>query len=135
VNFPDGVEDAAQFQDAPWASFPAGAEGLWLKSFEGEQAAGDDPADAFLYQDVVGNPGVEYSVSAMFKEEAFYSAEATRLGMQFYTGGFVFIGEASLDVAAKHPGDAEWYKYSISGVAPAGTVIVRVWGEVKGLHR
>ena len=53
VDFPDGTGSAAQFQggfgDADNVANPGGT-GVWFKTFEGMQAAGDPPANATLSQ-------------------------------------------------------------------------------------
>ncbi len=132
VNFPDGSGGAAQFQDASWASFPSGEEGigLWLRSFEGGQEPGEPLADAILYQDVPATAGVEYEVTAMYKEESFYTAKATLLGMRFYSAGFDLLGTEQIDVALADPGNGTWSAYGTSAVAPAGTAIVRVFAQM-----
>jgi len=132
VNFPDGINPAAQFQEATWASFPAdeAGVGLWYRSFEGEQSPGDPAATAILYQDVPGTEGVEYEVIAMYKEEAFYTAKATLLGLRFYSAGMTLLGSQEIDVALSHPGDGSWVAYATSAVAPAGTATVRVFAEM-----
>ena len=117
VNFPDGVEDSAQFQDAPWASNPLGVEGVgvWFKAFEGNQAAGDALAEATLSQTVAAGPGM-YDLSFYVRHEENFTAGAMTVALSSDQGDL-----ATFDLLAT-PNDGEYNQFSIDGfVAGAGT--------------
>lgn len=132
VNFPDGVGAAAQFQTATWASNPGGSAGtgVWIRSFEGIGMPGEPPANAVLYQDVSVTPGMEYHVSAWYKQETFHTTTSTRIGIEFFDGSSMSLGSSVLELNMLHPGDGSWIEFSTSAVAPTGTVMARAFGEM-----
>ncbi|MCA9265846.1 MAG: hypothetical protein KDA60_18415, partial [Planctomycetales bacterium] len=86
VNFPgDGAEPAARYQDAPWASNPAGVAGIgiWNRAFDGTL---DNPAEAAIFQNVPGSAGVQYRASGFYRRELHFTSLATVLGMNFMQG-------------------------------------------------
>ena len=128
---PGGVNSASFASFADHTTPAPGGVGLWFRSFEGGQAGGG-PVDAFLEQSVAGAPGVNYTLTAWFKFEEFFSGfdaatdTEARLYMNFYAAGDVFVGGVSLSVCDPGFNDSEWRQRQIGGVAPAGTVEVRV---------
>lgn len=124
--------NSAEF--APFANHEAGgSRGLWFRSFEGGLSAGSPPTvSATLYQDVPGVPGENYMVSAWFRYEANYSGAdpmsptATDLFIEFLGAGDALIASTVLDVDAVQDNDNVWRQFSVNGVAPAGTMTVRV---------
>jgi hypothetical protein len=134
VNYPDGVQAAAQFMTAAFASNPNGTPGtgIWLRSYLGEVDPGDGTADAEIRQDVPGTEGVEYTMSAWFKKESNYTAAATRIGIVFLDGAMTILDTSEVDVQVLHPGDGSWIEYPVIATAPAGTAVVRVFGEMVG---
>ncbi len=110
---------------------PAGNRGLWFRPFESAQNDGNS-VDAFLEQSVAAAPGTHYFLSAWFKFEANFSGfdptvgTESRLYMNFYGPGDVYMGGASLTVTDLGFNDAEWHQYQIDWVAPAGAVEARV---------
>jgi hypothetical protein len=131
VNFPDGVGPSARFQRAPWASNPQGTSGIgvWLRSFEGEQNAGEPLADARVYQDVDAIPGAEYTAMTWFKAEANFTSLVTVFGLDFLQDG-TQIGNAPIVDLTSVPHDAAWREFTTSGVAPDGADIVRIYGQM-----
>lgn len=131
VNMPDGVGTSAQFQNAPWASNPAGepGTGLWLKAFEGQQDAGDSFALATLSQSVTGSAGASYEMKAYVRVETNYTAAGTILAVDFLQGGTVLSSE-ELDVGPLHPKDGSWQEFSVSATSPEGTDTVRVRAQM-----
>lgn len=103
-----------------------GARGLWFRSFEGG-LGGDEPSmvNADLYQDVAGNAGENYALSAWFLFETNYTAAGTVLAMDFLDGSNAVLGSATTDVETVVTRGAGWTEVSVSGLAPAGTVSVR----------
>jgi hypothetical protein len=130
VNFPDGVDPAAQFQTAPWSSNPTGTPGtgIWLRSFEGNQSHGDPPADATIFQDVAGSGGIEYIVSAWYKQEPFHETQSTHIGIAFFDGSSLPLGEVTLELSDLHPGNSTWIQYFIVAEAPGSTATIRTFG-------
>ena len=121
VNFPDGAGPAAQFQDAPWASNPAGTDGIgvWFRAFEGNQANGGDPlANATLYQDV-SSPAGEYELSFYYRSEQNYTAETTLV--ELLEDG-TQIGQ--VDLTNADTGGA-WEQFSLTGSTAGGTLRVQ----------
>lgn len=113
-----------------------GANGMWLKAFSGSLA---DPSDATLSQTVAATAGGDYTFSAWSKWETNYSGglatvsgspspTQTLLELAFLDAGNVVIG-TPVTVNLKTAGQANdntWRQYSVNGVAPAGSVSVRV---------
>jgi hypothetical protein len=95
------------------------------------------PANANLWQDVPGTPGESYDLSAWFRYEKYYSglnpleSTQTLLAMDFLDAGMAVLDSSVLDVDTVMPtlpdgtADGNWYQFSVSGVAPAGTAYVR----------
>lgn len=110
ANMPDGVGLSAQFQDAPWASNPEGVDGVgvWFKAFEGEQADGDDVANAGFDQVVVGGSGF-YDLTFYAKKEANFTAGAMFVAIQTDMGDQVLF--SLLDASV--PNDGDFYQYGI----------------------
>lgn len=76
VNFPDGSDGAAQFQEAPWASYPPSDTGVWFKPYEGNQSGGGDPlADATLSQTVTAAVGGDYALTFFAKIDPNFTAD------------------------------------------------------------
>lgn len=107
---------------------PAGERGLWFRSFEGGAAV--PSVDAILYQDVPAVPGVNYALSAWFKEEVGYLGQ-NLLFIHFFDAGNGFIGSVSLDVDAVQTNDNTWRQFSVNGVSPAGTAMIRVGANMQ----
>jgi hypothetical protein len=128
VNLPgDGAEPAARYQAAPWASNPTGTPGIgiWNRAFDGTP---ENPAEARIYQDVTGVPGTEYTLTAYYKAETFYTSAATAVGIEFLQGGTV-VGSSNVDLnTAAAPYDGAWNQYTVMATAPVGTETVRVFG-------
>jgi hypothetical protein len=128
---PGGVNSATFASFADHTSAGPGGVGLWFRPFESGQN-GDEPVDAFLEQSVAAAPGVEYTLTAWFKFEEHFSGfdgatnTEARLYMNFYAAGDVFVGGVSLSVCDPGFNDSEWRQRLIGGVAPAGTVEIRV---------
>lgn len=127
VNFPDGAEDAAQFQTAPWASDAADPNdgvgtGVWFKSFEG--ALGGNLADATLEQVLGNSTGGTYELTFSAKREANFSAGAWYAELSSSGTG----GTDSVDLLAVTPNDGTWNSYSLTliGVTPGDDITVRV---------
>lgn len=113
-----------------------GANGLWLKPFNGSLAS---PSDATLSQVVSGTPGGNYTFSGWSKWETNYSGGLTAISgspsptqtlleLAFLDAGNVVIG-TPVTVNLKTAGqmnDSTWRQYSVNGIAPAGTANVRV---------
>lgn len=66
----DGVEPAAQFQNATWAA-GAGNTGVWFKGFRGSVA---NPVDAQVTQTVVAPLSGDYKLTFMAKVEANFAS-------------------------------------------------------------
>ncbi len=135
ANQPDGTGFSAQYQDAGWASNPNGdpGVGLWLKAFEGAQAAGDALANATASQTVAVMGGLSYELSVWSKQEANYTAASTFFSVDFLDGSDNVLSMESSNIDS-HPKDGSWQNYTLSTVAPAGatSAVVRV-GMVDGM--
>jgi hypothetical protein len=89
---------------------------------------------AFAWQDVAGSAGISYKLTADSALDAWWLNHGY-LKIEFYDAGSVMVGFAE----SAHWGQAgydtglPWANYSITGIAPAGTVTVRsmlgTWGE------
>jgi hypothetical protein len=129
-----------EMSSEPWAG-PAPTPvtpddmGVFFKPFTGNLSTGD-LATGRLYQDVPGMAGVMYTLSGWAGAEANYSGmipgTVTRslMGLSFYDGGGGLIGASILDLQAAGLGmpNGEPFSYrqfSVSGMAPAGTAMVR----------
>lgn len=128
---------------ATFASFAnhnvGGTRGLWFRSFEGG-LGGDAPfsVDAHLYQDVAATPGEEYTASAWWRFETNYpgtnpfSATDDFLILDFLDGSNASLGAIAVNADDSYPGTSDWFQVSVNGVAPAGTVSVRVQASFLG---
>lgn len=112
---------------------PAGNRGLWLRSFEGSlNANAPEFVDAILSQEVPGVAGALYELTAWFRYEANYSgADAavptqTLLAIAFLDAGDGVVGLAQVDLDGLQANDNVWRQFGVQGVAPAGTVKLRV---------
>lgn len=129
VNMPgDGAEPAARYQDAPWASNPAGSPGIgiWHRAFDGTP---EIPADSRVFQDVAGVPGIEYTLSAFYRAETFYTSLATALGMEFLQGETV-LQNSFVELNELAANDGAWNQYTVVATAPGNTETVRVYGRM-----
>jgi len=114
--------------DPPWPDGVGGPDGgVFFKAFSGNATEG--AATGHLYQDVPGTPGEAYTLSGWAGAEANFLGGA-ELAIEFRDGGGGLIGAASLDLIAAGlfvpNGEPFNYKlYTVTGVAPAGTVVVR----------
>lgn len=113
---------------------PGGMRGLWFRSFEGGlNAMSPATVDAILQQDVAGTAGEQYTLSAWYRYEANYSGldpfqnTQTILAIDFLDAGAGVIDSVALDIdSVINVGMlSEWQQFSVSDVAPAGTVSVR----------
>lgn len=121
VNFPDSVSPAAQFEASAFASDPPGT-GVWFRSFEGQQAGGDPPADADVTQVVSNVDGGDYTLTFRAKREANFTATEWSVVLSSSgTGGTVVM-----DLLAGAPNDASWYQYQLdlTGVSPGDDLTV-----------
>lgn len=135
---PDVDTSGAPVNSAEFIGFanhtPAGARGLWYRSFMGGLGSTNPPqVDAELRQDVAATAGENYNLSAWFRYETNYpglsefSNTDTLLAMDFLQGGSV-IGSVVLNVDTAYDlGQVnQWQQFTISGTAPAGTDGLRV---------
>jgi hypothetical protein len=121
-----------------------GQLGLWLKPFVNTTQFDPDipTVDGALVQTVAGTPGATYDFSAWTVWENGYgggfanSGALTFLRMEFLDGSAVpnVLGTQTLDLYAAgmrndtdtELSQADWRQFSLNGVAPAGTISVRV---------
>jgi hypothetical protein len=102
--------------------------GVFFKPFTGNLSP-DGPATAHLYQDVPGTPGETYVLTGWAGGEANFLGLA-EFAVEFLDAGGVVIGGQTLDLITAgllvDNGEAFDYKqYSVTAIAPAGTVSVR----------
>lgn len=109
-----------------------GNRGLWFRSFMGGLIqGGSTEVDAILTQSVPGNAGENYSLSAWYRYETFYSGgdefrnTQTILAMDFLDGMGGLLSSVELDVDAVNLNDGVWRQFSVAGIAPAGTASVQ----------
>lgn len=135
-----GFNDAASSE--PWADVDGGGQGLFFKAFIGnppwEPTAGE--LDADIYQDVAGTPGMNYILTGWWGGEDNWSGFNTPganalFALDFLDGMGATISSAVLDLEAAGLGDPtagglNYEKFSVSGVAPAGTATVRARGSM-----
>ncbi|MCC6491859.1 MAG: hypothetical protein IT424_02440 [Pirellulales bacterium] len=127
-----------------------GAAGVWLSPFHGSV---DSPVDGTISQTVAGTPGGSYTFSGWSRWEGTYSGGVdtitnspiasdvgkpsptdTQMEIAFLDSTGAVIDSTVLDVRADRAAqigsavvnDNKWYLHTIHGVAPAGTVSVRV---------
>ncbi len=135
ANQPDGTQFSAQFQDAPWASNPAGQPGIgvWLKAFEGNQADGEPLANVTVSQTVSAIPGVSYELAVWNRQETNYTAVSTFFSVEFLDAGGSVLSLERSDITT-HPKDGSWQQYALTAVAPASTTQATVkFGMVDGV--
>ncbi|MBI5863164.1 MAG: hypothetical protein HZB38_01360 [Planctomycetes bacterium] len=122
-----------------WADHTYGDDtgrGLFFRPFFGQAGWTDPPmlppVDASITQEVPGTAGTNYTFSAWWRYETFYSGvdpfapTTTPMTIEFLDGSSSVIGAAVLDVDLVNPADGAWHQQSLSAVAPAGTASVRV---------
>jgi len=136
TNFDDGAASEA------FADTDGGGFGIFFKSFIGNPPW--DPTagllDVVLYQDVAGTPGVQYTLKGWWGAEdnwsGFHTPGANAIfALDFFGPGNALLGSAELDLEAAGLGDPglpglNYEEFSVSAVAPAGTVDVRARGSV-----
>lgn len=123
VNFPDGINPSAQFQQSSFASNDSGAPetGVWFKSFEGTQGDGDAFADATLSQSIVVGPAGDYTLSFDAKRELHFTAGTWSVTLDSSESGTDSI---NLLVAAPNDGTWQTYQLTLFGVAAGETLVV-----------
>jgi PEP-CTERM motif len=151
VESPADSRDPAQLTDFADHTTPAADahRGLWLKPFEGNFPGFPDvlTVDADLFQTVPGIPGVPYQMTGWARFEGGYAggvdnldstAPAPRAGQPPLTdtffaleflnaGNSVLPGSVVVELkAAGQTNNNQWMQHTLTGVAPAGTVNVRV---------
>jgi len=128
--------------------------GLWLRSFAGGLSATAPPTVfAHLTQSVAGVPGLTYNMSAWSRFETHYaggvanlndgatpetptdgpaSPTDTFLALEFLgVGNAVLGGSVVKELSADGQlNDGMWRQHLLSGVAPAGTLLVQVRGSM-----
>ena len=115
-----------------------GQLGAWLRSFTGNET---QPADAVVSQTVPGVSGGNYTFSAWSNFQPNYPGglasfdTETLIEMAFLDNGGTVLGTPlTLDLVADGQiNDATWRQHTINGIAPAGTVSVRVSGAGLGM--
>jgi hypothetical protein len=140
-----GPADTANFADFADREAPAG-RGLWYRAFIGTP---ENPAQADLYQDVPGTPGMKYILNGWAHFEQFYAGGVDNLGamgeglpsptdtvfaLEFLgPADIVLPGSTSIELRAngqtndQNPADPrEWTEHMLMAVAPPGTLEVRV---------
>jgi hypothetical protein len=138
----DGTGAPFPTNTATFVSFgnhtPGGERGLWLRAFAGglsEEAP--DTVFAHLLQTVPAVPGTPYQLTAWSRWEAFYpggvdlvdgvpSPTQTFLALEFLDAVNAVLASIELDLASEQANDGVWRQHLLGGVAPAGTVDVRV---------
>jgi hypothetical protein len=109
--------------------------GVFFKPFGGNLTTGD-LATGHLRQSVLATAGLPYKFSGWAGAEANYSGlivgtqTQTQLAIDFLGPGFALLSTASLDLQAAGLGTPNgqsfnYQKFSVSGVAPAGTLFAR----------
>lgn len=116
----------------PWADRNADGFGGFFKQFQGDLGT-SDYVTAHVYQDVVGTAGTEYVYNGYARAEENYSGLATGptqtvFAIEFdddndFSNGSLSVVETDLVTAGL---DNDFELYSVSGIAPIGTTIVRV---------
>ncbi|MFO0837538.1 MAG: PEP-CTERM sorting domain-containing protein [Phycisphaerae bacterium] len=121
-----------EMSSEPWAGpapTPVTADdwGVFFKAFTGGPVTG--AATGHLQQAVGGSPGVLYTLTGWAGAEANFLADGAVFAIDFLDAGNNVIGGNSVDLLAGlfvPNGQPFNYKsYSVSAVAPAGTVLVR----------
>lgn len=114
----DGSLEPIYFQNSSFAAH-TGEWGVWFRSFLGEAA---EPVDALVEQQVAASAGVQYDLSAFFKIEENFTAADLLLSLIFLDAADNPLDELFISVLAADPKDGVWRMYSVSGIAPVGTV-------------
>ena len=101
--------------------------GVFFKAFTGNSTEG--PATAHLYQDVAAIPGDTYTLTGWAGGEANFLGLG-EFAVEFFDVSGGSLGGATLDLNSagllSDNGEAFFYKqYTVSALAPAGTVTVR----------
>lgn len=150
-----GAVNSATF--ATFADRSNAGTGLWLRAFEGTTFDNPRPAvDADLFQSVPGIVGQKYVMTGWARFETNYSGglevlpsggdpapprwptgtlspTRTEFALEFLDGlGAVLPGSLVVDLHDNlgQPNDGAWYQHMLMGVAPAGTLNVRVRGSM-----
>jgi hypothetical protein len=114
--------------------------GIFFKAFGGNATTGDF-ANGILYQDNPAAPGSTYRMTGWAGAEANYSGlipatvTQTLFKLEFLNAANATIGSATLDLAAAGLGVSNnqpfnYKQFSLSAVAPAGTVTIRAAVEM-----
>jgi len=125
----------------PWCNVQqANGYGLFFKPFQGVITPSVDKVSTTLYQDIGGTPGNSYTLTGWAGAEANYVgfSDATvksQFVLQFLDGSNAVIGSTTLDLVANGLGVANanpfnYKQFTLSGVAPAGTVTVRSMAQM-----
>lgn len=115
--------------DPPHPAGVGGPDGaVFFKAFSGSAANG--AATGHLYQDVAGTAGLTFRLTGWAGAEANYLAERSVFAIDFLDSLSNIISSSELDLVAAGlfvpNGEPFNYKqYSLTGVAPVGTVFVR----------
>jgi hypothetical protein len=142
--------NSADFADHTTQNVLDSELGLWFNPTEGNYPGYPDvlTVDADLFQDVPGTEGQKYTLAAWFKFEQNYAGgvdtitttdvwDGSRAGLPALTDTFLaleFLGAGdselgSVEVELRANGQvngAGWKRHVLMGVAPAGTMEVRV---------
>lgn len=128
ANAPDGANPSATFTDGPFAASD-GEIGVWFRSFEGAQEAGDALADATLSQTVAGVAGGDYALTFQAAREANFTAGTWQATLRSSGTG----GSSSVDLLTAVFNDAlnmddnpTTFALQIFGVSPGDDVTVEV---------
>lgn len=119
-----------------------GGRGLYFKGWNGnppwDTRAG--AVDVDIYQDVVGQPGVIYSLTGWCRAEQNFSGIATPganaiFALDFLDGVGSLLSSVASDLEAAGLGGVlfslNYEQFSLSGTAPAGTALVRARGSLR----
>lgn len=142
VNFPDGNDDAAQFQTGfanaqntgvGGSEAPGTGAGIWFKSFEGLQAPGDALAQADLSQSVIAPHSGDYELFFVAGRETFFSASEFSVTLSSSgTGGSDTIDLLTAAIpngnlggaSSTNPGGTQ-FGLRVNGVTAGDTLTVR----------
>ncbi len=137
---------------------PGGTLGVWLSAFFGSHPIFEPlPVDGTMSQTVAAVVGGSYSFSGWSRFEANYSGgvdiidafaggflagqpspTSTEIVLEFLDGGGSVIGSSTIDVKAdrilqsptNNANDDLWYQHTLGGIAPVGSVSVRLSGKM-----
>ena len=142
VNFPDTVDDAAQFQTGfanaqntgvGGSEAPGTGAGVWFKSFEGNQAPGDALAQADLSQSVAAPVDGDYLLNFVAGRETFFTAAEYSVTLSSSgTGGSGTVDLLTASIpngnlggaASTNPGGTP-FSIRLNGVTGGDTLTVR----------